>query len=106
MAEIDAAEGGGYLMRVDPKQFTQLGMLHESRHVRQIERALAKGENALSSKWRNVFEVGAYEYELRLANRFGFSAESLGEIARRLSDYLIKARNKLAKSAKAQDMWR
>jgi hypothetical protein len=54
-----------------------LDMLHESRHVAQIQRVQAAdvlGDKSLfSTRLVGAAERGAYEYELRLGERFGFS---------------------------------
>ena len=54
-----------------------LDMLHESRHVAQIQRVQAAdvlGDKSLMSpRLVGAAERGAYEYELRLGERFGFS---------------------------------
>ncbi len=106
MADIEAAEGGGHLMRVDPAQFTYLGMLHESRHVRQIEKALANAQKPFNAAWLRFYELGAYQYELRLGKRFGFSATSMNEITGRLNYYLRKIQAKMAKDPTFRDAWK
>lgn len=54
-----------------------LDMLHESRHVAQIQRVQAADvlgdKNLFSTRLVGAAERGAYEYELRLGERFGFS---------------------------------
>lgn len=54
-----------------------LDMLHESRHVAQIQRVQAADvlgdKNLLSTRLVGAAERGAYEYELRLGDRFGFT---------------------------------
>lgn len=52
-------------------------MLHETRHVAQIQRLEASGalggKELFAPRVRGAAERGAYEYELRLGKRFGFS---------------------------------
>lgn len=87
-----AAEVLGYVVTVDPARFRFIDLLHESRHVRQIEKAEQQGYDlfacgryaALTRAW---FERGAYEYELRLGLRVGFSPEYLAFLDERIGYY-------------------
>ena len=94
------------IITVDPEQFTYLALLHESRHVRQIERAIGVVRNPFTAENIRIFEYGAYEYELRLAGRFGFTAESVEGIAKRAAYYFRKIRFKLEVSPTAKSLWR
>ncbi len=77
------------IVRYGP-QFTYLDMLHESRHVVQLERALSAqragiiGPNVdlFSQRFRAFWEYGAYGYETRLGTRFGFYQEYMNWIER------------------------
>jgi len=87
------------VMTIDPEQFTYLDMLHESRHLVQFETLAAEqgltgfsdelGFQGLArtSKLNAWLERGAYEYELRLGNRVGFSQEYMDWAAKRLNSY-------------------
>lgn len=55
------------VVRVDPKQFTYLDLLHESRHIRQVEKVAASGID-IGPREIAWFEKGAYEYERRVLN--------------------------------------
>jgi hypothetical protein len=63
----------------DSRSTSLLDMLHESRHVAQIQRVLDADvlgdKNLFSTRLRGAAERGAYEYELRLGDRFDFSDE-------------------------------
>ncbi len=87
-----AAELAGRILRVDPGQFRYVDLLHESRHVRQIERAELQGvdvftAHGLGRMARAWLERGAYEYEQRLGARFGFSDEYHEFLERQLRHY-------------------
>ena len=54
----------------DPQRFTYLDMLHESRHVFQIEQGENEGVNMFSSGYRQWAEKNAYEYEATVASKY------------------------------------
>ena len=76
----------------DPSQFRYIDLLHEARHTRQIERAWWQGFDVFgtgkSAKMlRGWFELGAYEYEQRIGQRFGFTAEYMEFLAHQIDYY-------------------
>jgi len=94
-AEISYIEGTTQLMiALDPKQFTYLDLLHESRHFEQIRRLQLQGKTPFKAVYRDYFEKGAYEYELRLADKFGFSEEYQKFARERINDYWGRSRKK------------
>lgn len=75
------------IVQVDPARFRYIDLLHESRHVAQIERAAQKGiTDAFTKRRIAMFECGAYEYELRLGNEVGFSEEYMNFASQRVRD--------------------
>ena len=87
-----AAEISQQLITVDPLRFRFIDLLHESRHVRQIEKAEQQGYDLFASGryatlTRAWFERGAYEYELRLGLRVGFSPEYMAFLVERIGFY-------------------
>jgi hypothetical protein len=78
-----AAEIIGRIVTIDPVQFRYVDLLHESRHVRQIERAMEQGVK-IGRKEIAWFERGAYEYEQRLGIRVGFSRVYMQFIAQQI----------------------
>jgi len=81
--------GGKLTVTYDSKSSTYLDMLHESRHVAQVQRAEKSG--ALGAK--DIFgsqrmirraERGAYEYESRLGKKHGFSDEYMGYLRKQI----------------------
>jgi hypothetical protein len=98
------AEFEGDVLKVDPKQMRYLDLLHESRHVAQIGRAEATGVEA--SKYRTaLFEKGAYEYELRLGERMGFSEEYQAFAFSRIQDYVTPSIVKKARLSPSISSW-
>ena len=111
-----AAEIFGYVLTIDPAQFRYVDLLHESRHLRQIERAERQGYNPFAEgrfglMARAWFERGAYEYEQRLGILFGFSPEYLAFLAARINHYWKRSyrrelRFSLAAQAYLTGLWR
>jgi hypothetical protein len=70
-------DDGQLAMFYNSKTTNFLDVLHESRHISQIQRAentgLLGNRSPFSSQVKPLFERSAYEYELRLGDRFGFS---------------------------------
>jgi hypothetical protein len=98
-------------IEVDPKQFTYLDLLHESRHIRQIERAAEQGVTISKQMVRSWFEKGAYEYELRLGEKLGFSEEYMNFARSRLNDYwsrTLQTKYNMSKSTRQllNGLWR
>ncbi|NES95922.1 MAG: hypothetical protein F6K32_11930 [Desertifilum sp. SIO1I2] len=92
-AEISRMPNSKKLMiQLDPEQFTYLDLLHESRHFEQIRRFELKGEFTFKAEYRDYFEKGAYEYELRLADKYGFSQEYKVFARQRIQDYWGRSR--------------
>ena len=87
-----ACEIADRVVTVDPERFRYTDLLHESRHIRQIERAEEQGidpfgEGRFATIRRAWFERGAYEYEQRLGRKFGFSRDYLGFLEERINHY-------------------
>lgn len=61
----------------DPSRFRVLNLLHENRHLSQFSASRRAGFDpfALKSKARAVLETDAYNFELSLAKKYGFSSE-------------------------------
>lgn len=75
-----AAEIVGLVVTIDPNKFRYIDLLHESRHIRQLELAINQGHDPFARSHfarllRAWFERGAYEYEQRLSQRYDFSSE-------------------------------
>jgi RHS repeat-associated protein len=95
------------VLTVDPNQFRYIDLLHESRHIVQLERAAAQGVPGLNMQSAALFERGAYEYELRLAQRYGFSAEYRSFALGRIADYWNRTiQQKAARSRSFQELSR
>jgi hypothetical protein len=82
----------------DSKSTSFLDMLHESRHVAQVQRTESAGvlgnKNIFdpnSTRLRGAGERGAYEYELRLGNRFNFSDEYMNYAKQQIDFYYPKS---------------
>lgn len=82
----------------DSKSTSFLDMLHESRHVAQVQRTESSGvlgnKNIFdpnSTRLRGASERGAYEYELRLGKRFNFSDEYMNFAKQRIDFYYPKS---------------
>ncbi len=62
------------VITIDPKQATYLGMLHESKHVLQVESLLRSGNLALvsplESKVLATAELSAYRFEARVVKMY------------------------------------
>lgn len=94
----------------DPAQFRFVDLLHESRHIRQIERLAASGFQGTRSfvAW---FERGAYEFERRLGMRVGFSGEYQQWLGQRIGEFWTPARrtkfqNSATERSSLQGVWR
>lgn len=70
-------DGGGRLTMIyDSGSSSFLDVLHDSRHIAQIQRADLQGFDVFGSRRLKGFaERAAYGYEVRLGQRFGFSQE-------------------------------
>ncbi len=95
---------------VDPTLFRYVDLLHESRHIEQARRTALAGQG-LSTRTVAWLERGAYEYDLRLGSRFGFSDEYMNWLNKRVSDYWTPSlRTKLRLSErtrkKFEGIWR
>ena len=93
LREGDAATIVGRNVTVDPEQFRYADMLHESRHVRQIERA-PQDLDLTGRRTLPIVEKGAYEYEMRLGRKVGFSEEYQSWLRKRVNDYWPPALHK------------
>jgi len=103
----DAANIVKKTVTVDHAQFRYIDLLHESRHIGQIERAARQGVTSRSKAIRAVFERGAYEYELRLGRKFGFSDEYMAWLEKRVKDHWTKSvARKYSFSKRLQNLWR
>jgi hypothetical protein len=72
-------EGGQLTMVYDSSSSSFLDVLHDTRHIAQIQRAELQGIDVLGSpRLRGLAEYGAYGYEVRLGQRYGFSSEYMG----------------------------
>jgi hypothetical protein len=92
LMEGTAAQIEDWIIIVDPAQFRYIDLLHESRHLRQLERALLQGFDAFAvgksaKMMRAWFELGAYEYEQRVGLRFQFSDEYMAFLERQINHY-------------------
>jgi hypothetical protein len=92
LVEGTAAAIEHWAITVDPAQFRYIDLLHESRHIRQLERALWQGFDAFAigksaKMMRAWFELGAYEYEQRVGRRFCFSDEYMAFLGRQTNYY-------------------
>jgi hypothetical protein len=99
LTEGSAAEIEGSVILIDPAQFRYIDLLHESRHIRQIDLALRLGfdpfvEGKFAKMLRAWFEFGAYEYERRLSKIFGFSSEYRDYLERQINHYWKRAYRK------------
>jgi hypothetical protein len=85
-------ENGQLVLIYDSKSTSFIDMLHESRHVAQVQRAEAAGvlgqKNIFGSpRLLGAAERGAYEYELRLGNKFSFSDNYMNYLNGRIDYY-------------------
>jgi RHS repeat-associated protein len=72
------------LLEINEANFRYIDLLHESRHVAQVE--LSTGFTSWGrSKIRNACELDAYRYELRLGQKFGFSESYMHAISQKIS---------------------
>ncbi len=97
-----AAEANHKIMSVDANQFRYIDLLHESRHVRQLESAASQGVTGTNKLIVALFEKGAYSYNLRLGTRYGFSNKYMSWATGRIDDYMtfsIKRKFELSSSA-------
>jgi RHS repeat-associated protein len=99
---------GNLTLTVDPRQFTYLDLLHESRHIEQIRRSRIANPNINPFNSRNIalFEKGAYEYELRLASKYGFTSEYVTFAENQVASYWTgSAQNKYRLSNTFNQTW-
>jgi hypothetical protein len=101
-AQIDYLSG---MIDINTTHFTYVDLLHESRHLAQLKRTVKNGAVFVLMKQRHlrvmesVFERGAYEYEMRLAQRFGFSVAYQLFLKSQLAYYwTVSARNRFEAS--------
>jgi hypothetical protein len=85
-------ENGKLTLIYDSNSTSFVDMLHESRHVAQVQRAEAAdvlGEKDIfgSPRLLGVAERGAYEYELRLGNNYGFSSDYMKYVRSQIDFY-------------------
>jgi RHS repeat-associated protein len=95
------------LVQIDPKQFRFIDLLHESRHIGQIVKAARKGVTHVFNKDTiALFERGAYQYEARLGERFGFQQSYMKWTAERVADvWTPSARKAWSYSSKLKSLW-
>ena len=74
-------------IKIDISQFTDLDLLHESRHFRQILVIRSAGYNVFNKKNIALAEKGAYQYELLLADKYNFTREYKIFAQQRIADY-------------------
>ncbi len=88
----------------DPTRFRYIDLLHESRHVMQARRARI---GSITRRWRAFFEQGAYEYELRLADRYQFSSEYVRQVRGTLQHEVPRSLELTFRlRARYRDIWR
>jgi len=91
---------------IAPSRFRYIDLLHESRHIAQIERnaaSLGRKKSLIVA----AFEDGAYRYEIRLGERKGFSSEYMSFLHGRRADYLHpRARKAISHSPTLRALWR
>jgi len=79
------------VVQLDRGSFTYIDLIHEERHILQVERAIRQG--VLQPRHRTTIAVGrqweveAYELELRVARRQGFSQEYIEFLQERIEFY-------------------
>lgn len=111
LIEGTAAQIERWTISVDPDQFRYIDLLHESRHVRQFERALWQGydpfaEGKFAKMLRAWFEMGAYEYEQRLGAKVRFSGEYMAFVELQINRYWKRTyRQELRFSSTAQQQF-
>jgi RHS repeat-associated protein len=89
------------MIEIDPEQFTYLDLLHESRHFEQIRRIELQSGQPYNFNKADIamFERGAYEYELRMAEKYNFTEEYKSFAEDRIRDYWDRGmRQKMDKS--------
>jgi len=90
-AFVHLEKDGTGLLVYDPATTPLIDILHESRHIAQIQRMQKSGllgdKSIYSSKLKPLFERGAYEYELRLGEKFGFARNYKQQLVERINDY-------------------
>jgi hypothetical protein len=76
----------------DPSRFRVLNLLHENRHLSQFSGLRRAGSdwNKTTSKLSAVLETEAYNFELSLAKRFGFSSEFVERTTKLRDGYFWK----------------
>jgi hypothetical protein len=76
----------------DPSRFRVLNLLHENRHLSQFSGLRRAGLDwkKTTSKLNAVLETDAYNFELSLAKRFGFSSEFVERTTKLRNDYFWK----------------
>lgn len=101
-----AAEIDGKALNIDPTQFRYVDLLHESRHIAQLERS-GKSSVGLSRNWLGFFEEGAYRYELRMGEQAGFSDAYKAWALDRIGDYTTRGmRLRFQMSSQFNGVWR
>jgi hypothetical protein len=118
LAELGSETAANILgknISINPETFSYIDLLHESRHIRQVEKATEMGVstfgNVKNAKYvRKWFEKGAYEYEQRLGKQFGFSDEYMNFVGRQIDNYWSKSVQQKAKFSesvrKVEELWR
>jgi RHS repeat-associated protein len=74
---VDASGTMQKVVVMDPKQATYLALLHESRHINQVEKLARQGVSMASplEYWKlKAAEVGAYRYEERVVQTYANAA--------------------------------
>ena len=74
----------------DPAEFRYIDMLHESRHFAQLAKNTLSMKQLMKTGVRNMFELGAYDYELRAGRALGFSESFLADKASVVSELSAK----------------
>lgn len=104
-----AATLQGTTIEIDLTQFRYIDLLHESRHIAQVERAAARGVTNITtnSKLIGLAEKGAYEFEQRAGRSVGFSDEYMKWLESRASDYWTPSvRKHINRSPTFSSLWR
>jgi hypothetical protein len=97
----------GKQIAVDPNQFRYIDLLHESRHVRQLNSLFRAGHEWVNKRSKGLFETHAYRYEQRLGKRFGFAPEYVKWTeARELEFWTPTVRKAAHFDPDMQELWR
>jgi hypothetical protein len=99
LPKSEAAEIVRSIVTIDPSKFRYIDLLHESRHIRQIELALRQGIDPFGGGHfarvvRAWFERGAYEYEQKLSAKFSFSDEYSNFLEQQTNHYWKRTHRK------------